>query len=121
EGHEVDRWNRLHPAEPPRVPYVTQCLQQAPSVFVAASDYLKTLPDSIARWCPRPLTSLGTDGFGRSEARASLRDFFEVDARHIAVATLYALSRAGEISADRVQQAIRDLDVNPEKADPALA
>ena len=74
----------LHPAEAPRVPYVTQCLKDAPGVFVAASDYVKVLPDSIDRWLPRPLTALGTDGFGRSENRAGLREFFEVDARFVA-------------------------------------
>ena len=80
-----------------RVPYVTQCLKDAPGVFVAASDYLKVLPDSIDRWMPRKIRSLGTDGFGRSEDRQSLRDFFEVDARFVALATLSELleGRAG--------------------------
>ena len=81
DGHAVERWNRLHPGEKPRVPYVTQCLGGTEGVIVAASDYVKVLPDAIDRWLPRPLTSLGTDGFGRSESRAALRDFFEVDAR----------------------------------------
>ena len=80
DGHACERWNMLHPAETPRVPYVTQCLEDAPGVLVAASDYLKVLPDSIDRWMPRRMRSLGTDGFGRSEDRQSLRDFFEVDA-----------------------------------------
>ena len=71
DGHACERWNMLHPGEPPRVPYVTQCLKDAPGVFVAASDYVKALPDSIDRWLPRPLAALGTDGFGRSENRAS--------------------------------------------------
>src|SRR4051794_31813571 len=93
EGHACDRWNMLHPAEAPRTPYVTQCLKDAPGVFVAASDYLKVLPDSIDRWLPRPLVALGTDGFGRSENRASLREFFEVDHRYVVVATLSALAR----------------------------
>jgi hypothetical protein len=80
DGHACDRWNMLHPGETPKVPYVTQCLGEAPGVLVAASDYLKVLPDGIDRWTPRRVRSLGTDGFGRSEDRASLRDFFEVDA-----------------------------------------
>ena len=88
DGHACERWNMLHPGETPRVPYVAQCLKDAPGVFVAASDYVKALPDSIDRWLPRPLTALGTDGFGRSESRASLRDFFEVDYRYVVVATL---------------------------------
>src|SRR5262245_14802069 len=67
DAHEAERWNRLHPAEKPRVPFVTRSLEDAEGVLVAASDYVKALPDSIDRWMPRRLTSLGTDGFGRSE------------------------------------------------------
>jgi pyruvate dehydrogenase E1 component len=73
------------------MPYVAQCLQDAAGVFVAASDYVKALPDSIDRWLPRPMLALGTDGFGRSDTRAALRNFFEVDAKHIVVAALAAL------------------------------
>ncbi|MFP5380484.1 MAG: transketolase-like TK C-terminal-containing protein, partial [Vicinamibacteria bacterium] len=91
DGHAADRWNRLHPGEKPRVPYVTQATAKAPGVFVAASDYLKVLPDAIDRWLPKPLQALGTDGFGRSASRGALRNFFEVDARFITLATLYAL------------------------------
>src|SRR5687768_10091338 len=91
DGHACERWNRLHPADKPRVPYVTHATANAPGVFVAVSDYLKELPDSIDRWLPRRLQSLGTDGFGRSDTRATLRDFFEVDARFITLATLHAL------------------------------
>ena len=83
DGHACDRWNMLHPGETPRVPYVAQCLKDAPGVLVAASDYLKVLPDAIDQWMPRRMRSLGTDGFGRSEDRAALRDFFEVDARFV--------------------------------------
>ncbi|MGH9347381.1 MAG: pyruvate dehydrogenase (acetyl-transferring), homodimeric type [Vicinamibacterales bacterium] len=121
DGHAAERWNRLHPAAKPRVPYVTQALATAEGVIVAASDYMKSLPDSIDRWMPRRLTSLGTDGFGRSESRASLRDFFEVDARHIVVATLDALARDGTLEARVVAQAIADLGVNPEKPNPAIS
>src|SRR4029453_10655746 len=78
EGHATDRWNRMHPGEKPRVPYVTQCLGGTEGAIVAASDYVKALPDAIDRWLPHRLVSLGTDGFGRSESRASLRNFFEV-------------------------------------------
>ena len=94
---QAERWNRLHPSEEPRVPYVKSVLEDEQGVFVAASDYMKILPDALARHLPRPMISLGTDGFGRSEARAELRDFFEVDARYITLATLYALSQAGEL------------------------
>jgi pyruvate dehydrogenase E1 component len=121
DGHAVERWNRLHPTDKARVPYVTQALADTEGVIVAASDYMKSLPDAIDRWIPRPLHSLGTDGFGRSETRASLRDFFEVDARHIVVATLSALSRDGKLDAKIVAQAIKDLGVNPEKPNPALS
>ena len=120
DGHACGRWNRLHPDKPPKVPYVTQCVKDAPGVFVAASDYLKVMPDSISRWFPRPLVSLGTDGFGRSESRAALRDFFEVDARHITVATLRARAEEKQIKPELVQKAIQDLAINPEKPDPAI-
>jgi pyruvate dehydrogenase E1 component len=121
DGHATERWNRLHPGETPRVPYVTQCLGNADGVFVAASDYVKVLPDAIDRWLPRPLTSLGTDGFGRSENRAALRDFFEVDAKSIVIATLAALARDGKIDAAVVAKAISDFGVNPERPNPAIS
>jgi pyruvate dehydrogenase E1 component len=121
DGHATERWNRLHPTEKPRVPYVRQMLDKTDGVIVSASDYVKVLADSIDRWMPRPLASLGTDGFGRSETRASLRDFFEVDARHIAVATLSALMHDGKVEAQVVAQAIKDLGVNPEKPNPAVS
>ncbi len=111
----------LHPGETPRVPYVTQCLKDAPGVLVAASDYLKALPDSIDRWLPRRLTTLGTDGFGRSESRAGLREFFEVDYRYVVVATLAALAREGTIDLSVVQQAIKTHNINPDKANPATS
>jgi pyruvate dehydrogenase E1 component len=121
EGSACDRWNMLHPAEEPRVPYVTQCLKDAPGVLVAASDYLKALPDAIDRWLPRPLVALGTDGFGRSESRASLREFFEVDHRYVVVATLSALARDKKIDAKIAQDAIAAFGINPEKPNPALS
>ena len=121
DGHAAERWNRLHPGSKPRVPYVTQCLGNADGVIVAASDYVKMLPDGIDRWLPRRLTALGTDGFGRSEGRAALRDFFEVDAKHIVVATLNDLARDGAIDVKVVQQAIKDLGINPEKPNPAIS
>jgi pyruvate dehydrogenase E1 component len=119
DGHACERWNMLHPSETPKVPYVTQVLKDAPGVFVAASDNCKVLADSIDRWMPRRIRALGTDGFGRSEDRAALREFFEVDARFVAVATLSELLKEGQIDAKVVQQAIKDLGINPEKANPA--
>src|SRR5262249_7322974 len=97
DGVGVDRWNMVHPLDPPPAKYLNQWLAEAPCVVVAASDYVKTLPDSVARWFPRPLVSLGTDGFGRSDGRGALRDFFEVDARHITFATLSALARDDDL------------------------
>jgi pyruvate dehydrogenase E1 component len=103
------------------VPYVTRALQDAPGVFIAASDYVKALPDSIDKWLPRPLHALGTDGFGRSESRASLREFFEVDARYVVLATLAALARDGKIEQKVVEEAIKAHNVDPEKVDPAVS
>ena len=121
DGHACERWNMLHPGEAPRVPYVAQCLKDAPGVLVAASDYVKALPDSIDRWLPRSITALGTDGFGRSENRAGLRDFFEVDCRFIVVATLAALARDGKLDASVVQQAMKTHNINPDKSNPAIS
>jgi pyruvate dehydrogenase E1 component len=121
DGHAAERWNRLHPMEKPKVPYVTQVTKDTPGVFVAASDYLKVLPDSIDRWLPKKLQALGTDGFGRSDSRAALRNFFEVDARFIVISTLYALMQEKQISPEDVARAIKDLGVDPEKLNPAIS
>jgi pyruvate dehydrogenase E1 component len=121
DGHAAERWNMLHPTVSPRVPYVTQCLKDAAGVLIAASDYVKAMPDTIDRWLPRPLTTLGTDGYGRSETRASLREFFEVDYRYVVVATLAALARDGKIEASVVDEAIKAHNINPEKANPAVS
>jgi len=121
DGIEAERWNRLHPTEKPHVPYVTQCVGDAPGVIVAATDYLKTLPNMISKWMPRRMATLGTDGFGRSEGRASLRDFFEVDAKFIALATLHELALDGKIEASAVEKAITELGINPEKWNPVVS
>jgi pyruvate dehydrogenase E1 component len=118
DGLDAERWNLLHPGEKPRVPYVSECLENSEGVLVAATDYLKALPNLISRWTPRRLASLGTDGFGRSDSRAALRDFFEVDARFITLAALHELLRDGKIDASVVQKAIKDLEVNPDKPNP---
>jgi len=121
DGHACERWNVLHPSQAPRVPYVTQCLANAPGVYIAASDYIKALPDSIDRWMPRTLTTLGTDGFGRSESRACLREFFEVDYRFVIVATLAALARDGKLDPSSVDQALKAHNISPEKVNPAIS
>ncbi len=121
DGMEVERWNRLHPDETPRVPYVTQCLDGEQGVLVAATDYLKVLPSMISKWAPRRLATLGTDGFGRSEGRESLRDFFEVDSRFIVVATLHELAQDGLVGEATVQNAIKELNINPDKPNPVTS
>jgi pyruvate dehydrogenase E1 component len=118
---EAERVNRLNPGAKPRVPYVTQCLADAPGVLVAASDYLKTLPNMIAKWMPRRLAALGTDGFGRSEGRTSLRDFFEVDAKFITLATLHELASDGKIEANVVEKAIEELGITKGKPNPVTS
>jgi pyruvate dehydrogenase E1 component len=115
---EVERWNRLHPGEAARVPYVAAQLEDAPGPVVAASDYLKLLPDMIGRFLPHGLTPLGTDGFGLSDTRTALRRHFEVDAEHIAVATLSALARCGAVPADLAASAIIGFGLDPDRADP---
>jgi pyruvate dehydrogenase E1 component len=120
-ANDCERWNMLHPADAPKVPYITQMLKDAPGPFIAASDYVKILPESLTKWMPGQLMALGTDGFGRSENRVSLRDFFEVDAKHIVLATLGALAREKKIGTDVVQRAIQELGINPEKMNPAIS
>src|SRR5436190_17734963 len=119
DAHRADRWNLLHPGETPQVPHVTACLGGTPGMVVAASDYLKCQPDMISRWVGRPMITLGTDGFGRSEDRVSLRRHFEVDARSIAAATLSAMLREKTIDAKVVKQAFNDLEIDADKIDPA--
>jgi pyruvate dehydrogenase E1 component len=121
DGEATDRWNMLHPEDKAKLPYLTKCLKGAEGPIVAASDYVKALPESVSRWCPRPFVALGTDGFGRSEGRRELRDFFEVDARFITLATLNALVREGKTEAKTAVKAIKDLDIDPEKVDPVKA
>ncbi len=119
EANHCERWNMLHPGQAPQVPFVSQCLKDAKGVFVAASDNMKLLPEMIARWVPGPLVALGTDGFGRSENRAALRNFFEVDAKHIVLATLNALVVEKQIAAEVAQKAVRDLGIDADKPNPA--
>ena len=121
DGIETERWNRLHPSTEPRVPYVKQCLESSQGVLVAASDYLKTLPNMISKWMPRRLAALGTDGFGRSEGRTSLREFFEVDSRFITLATLHELYTDGQLAKSVLDKAITELAINPDKPNPVIS
>jgi pyruvate dehydrogenase E1 component len=118
---EAERWNMLHPSEQPRISYLEQTLQNEQGVFIAVSDYMKTVPEMVSRWVPGGLFPLGTDGFGRSDSRQALRRFFEVDAECIVVATLWRLAQRGEIKAAIVKKAIKELGVDPEKLDPLRA
>ena len=119
DGHACERWNRLHPRETPRVPWLTRCLGPAPGPVVAASDYVKALADGLGRWLDARFVTLGADGFGRSDTREALRDFFEVDARFIALATLEALVRDGALPPAVAARAIDELGIDPDKPDPA--
>ncbi|MGH9121909.1 MAG: transketolase-like TK C-terminal-containing protein, partial [Acidimicrobiales bacterium] len=117
----VERWNRLHPGLQPRVPYVTEALAQTDGPVVAVTDFVKTVPDQIARWVPTSFTPLGTDGFGRSDTRRALRRHFETDAANLVVAVLDGLRARGDAKAEEVEQAIHTYDVDPEAIDPRLA
>jgi len=118
EALASERWNRLHPTGEARTPYVTAELERGKGPVVAATDYLKAVPDMVARWVPGDYTTLGTDGYGLSDTREALRRHFEIDAEHIVVATLSALARAGNGSAEEVAAAIRDLGIDPDAPDP---
>jgi len=117
EALAVERWNRLHPESPERTPLITELLSEGEGPVLAVSDFLSSWADQVVRWVPRPLTVLGTDGFGRSDDRAHLRRFFETDAAHVVVGVLSAMSRSGTIEASLAMKAIDrfgiDADVDP--------
>jgi pyruvate dehydrogenase E1 component len=117
EAMEVERWNRLHPNEPPRVPYVEQLLKDRGPV-VAATDYMRIVPDQIRQWVRGRYVTLGTDGYGRSDSRAQLRKHFEVDRNHITLAALHALAEEGKVDKATVVKAMRELEIDPAKPDP---
>jgi pyruvate dehydrogenase E1 component len=121
EALRIERWNRLHPAEPAKVPYVQQLLEPTEGPVVAASDFMKAVHDQIAPWVPGRFVSLGTDGFGRSENRTYLRRHFEIDAAAIVSATLSKLARDGKFDPKKAAKAIVDLEIDPEKIDAAIA
>ena len=118
EALECERWNRLHPGESARTAYVSECFAQAKGPFIASTDYVRAVPDQIREWLPGRYVSLGTDGFGRSDARAALRQHFEVDRNYITVAALKALADDGKIEASVVIAAMDKLGVNAEKPVP---
>jgi len=118
---ETERWNRLHPGEKEREPFVARALNEAEGPVVAVTDSMKAVPDQIARWVRAPFVSLGTDGFGRSDTREALRRFFEVDAEHIVVATLSALADMGEVKPEAVADAVKRYGIDRDRAAPWLS
>jgi pyruvate dehydrogenase E1 component len=121
EALAVERWNRLHPSEKPRNPYLLQALEGAEGPIIAATDYMKIVADQVAPWLSGRLTSLGVDGFGRSDNRQNLRRHFEVNAESIAAAALAALARSGQMDPAEADMAIRTLGINPDARDPSRA
>ena len=118
DGLDCDRWNLLHPDETPRDPYVTKQLAQVDAPVITATDYMKTYGDLIRPWVPQTYNVLGTDGFGRSDTREALRDFFEVDRRWITLAALQSLVKDGVLEQKVLTKAIQDLNINPDKPNP---
>jgi len=118
DAAQADRWNMFHSDKKQKTPFVTQALKDAQGPIIAASDYVRALPESISKWLPQPLFTLGTDGFGRSDGRDHLRDFFEVDKRYITFAALYMLYKEQKIDAKILIKAQKDLQINAEKANP---
>ena len=117
----VARQNLLEVGKSDELPYVSELLKDEQGVFVAASDYVKAVPAAIAQWIPGPYSVLGTDGFGRSESRAALRDFFEVDAKHIVLAALTAMVNEGKVEAKLLKKAAKELEITPDKPNPLTA
>jgi pyruvate dehydrogenase E1 component len=115
---ESDRWNRLHPLDVPRTPFVSDQLAATEGPVVAVTDYVKSVPDGVARFVPKPFVVLGTDGYGYSDTREALRRHFEVDAAHVAVGTLDALATQGDVKGEVVAEAIRRYEIDPEATDP---
>ncbi|HWC68621.1 MAG TPA: pyruvate dehydrogenase (acetyl-transferring), homodimeric type, partial [Acidimicrobiales bacterium] len=119
DGHACERWNRLHPSDEARVPLVRRLLEDAPGPIVAVTDFMKIVPEQVARFLPdRPFVPLGTDGMGRSDTRQALRRFFEVDAGNVVVAVLTGLAQMGEVKSEAVSDAIARYHIDPEAADP---
>jgi pyruvate dehydrogenase E1 component len=118
EALAVERWNERHPTSPKRTSYVSTRFAGVKGPFVAATDYMKTVPDQIRQWVPGRYTVLGTDGYGRSDGREALRQHFEVDRKSIVVAALKALADDGGLDARTVASAIADFGLDPEKPDP---
>jgi pyruvate dehydrogenase E1 component len=118
DGLDTERHNRLHPGETPRRTWVEQCLDGTAGPIVAATDYMRAVPDMARTWMPRRYVTLGTDGFGRSDTRANLRRFFEVDRENVVIATLAALANEGRIGRDVVARAIERYGIDTGRVNP---
>ncbi|MGD2051780.1 MAG: pyruvate dehydrogenase (acetyl-transferring), homodimeric type, partial [Acidimicrobiia bacterium] len=118
EAISAERWNRLHPDEEARVPFVTEALSAVGGPVVAVTDYLRAVPDQVGRWIPGRFVPLGTDGFGRSDTREALRRFFEIDTGHVVAATLAALAADGKVKPSVVLDAIKRYDIDTDAPDP---
>ena len=118
DGQDVARWNLLHPEETPKQSYVEQCLQDTVGPVIAASDYMKMYAEQIRPFVPRRYTVLGTDGYGRSDSRETLRRHFEVDRYYVTIAALKALADEGIIPMSKVSEAIKKYAIDPEKPNP---
>ena len=118
EGIDCDRWNRRNPTATGRTPYVGTCLEGIDGPFIAASDYMRIVPDQIRQWVPGRFVVLGTDGFGRSDSRAALREFFEVNSSNIVLAALKALADDDKLDRETVQTAVVALEIDPDKPNP---
>jgi pyruvate dehydrogenase E1 component len=121
EALAAERWNRLHPTELRRSPYVTEVLSDCEGPFVAVTDFMKAVPDQVSRWIPGHYTALGTDGYGRSDSRPALRRHFETDAAHLVVTVLASLSQVGNGKDEDVADAIEQYGLDPEAVEPRLA
>jgi len=121
EAIDCERWNTLHPTETARVPYVRQCLKERDAPVIAATDYVRNVPDQIRQWIGARYITLGTDGYGRSDSRAALRRHFEVDRNYIALTALKALSDEGKIDRATVTKAMQALGIDPTKPNPLTA
>jgi pyruvate dehydrogenase E1 component len=118
DGLATERWNMLHPQETPRVPFITEVLGDDDSPVISSTDYMKSYSDQVREYVPANFVALGTDGFGRSDTREKLREFFEVDRRYVTIAALHALAMDGKIENSVVANAIQQYAVDPDKPNP---
>ena len=119
EAIECERWNTLNPMKKAKIPYITKVMKNKEMTTVAATDHMKAVPDMIRSWIPGKYTTLGTDGFGRSDTRENLRKYFEIDDQYIAAAAISSLLREGKMSKSKAEKAMENLNVNPDAPEPS--